>query len=127
MYPHERSLVKQLADKPFALIGVNSDKDLVFARKAVEEKDLSWRSFWNGEDGVLGPIAIRWSNYSWPTIYLIDAKGIIRYKNVHGAELDEAITKLMAEAGHEVNLTEDEDDKEMKDDKEMEKKEEAEE
>ena len=27
MYPHERSLVKTLADKPFALIGVNSDAD----------------------------------------------------------------------------------------------------
>ena len=25
MYPHERSLVKRLKDKPFALIGVNSD------------------------------------------------------------------------------------------------------
>ena len=28
MYPHERSLVKKLADKPFALVGVNSDPDL---------------------------------------------------------------------------------------------------
>ena len=27
MYPHERSLVKRLKDKPFALIGVNSDPD----------------------------------------------------------------------------------------------------
>ena len=25
MYPHERSLVKKLAEKPFALLGVNSD------------------------------------------------------------------------------------------------------
>ena len=116
-----------MSDKPFALIGVNSDGDREEAVDLVKKENITWRSFWNGEDGVLGPIAIRWSNYSWPTIYLIDAKGIIRYKNVHGAELDEAITKLMAETGHEVNLTEDEDDKEMKDDKEMEKKEEAEE
>ena len=28
MYPHERSLVKKLKDQPFALIGVNSDRDL---------------------------------------------------------------------------------------------------
>ena len=27
MFPHERSLVKRLETKPFALIGVNSDKD----------------------------------------------------------------------------------------------------
>ena len=25
MYPHERSLVKRLANQPFVLIGVNSD------------------------------------------------------------------------------------------------------
>ena len=27
MYPHERSLVEKLADKPFVIVGVNSDKD----------------------------------------------------------------------------------------------------
>ena len=27
MYPHERSLVKKLADKPFAILGINSDHD----------------------------------------------------------------------------------------------------
>ena len=27
MYPHERSLVKRLAGKPFAIVGVNSDDD----------------------------------------------------------------------------------------------------
>ena len=27
MYPHERSLVKRMANRPFALIGVNSDRD----------------------------------------------------------------------------------------------------
>ena len=113
MYPHERSLVKKLADKPFALIGVNSDSDLEEIRAKIKEKDITWRSFWNGEDGVLGPIAIRWSVYSWPTIYLIDAKGIIRYKNLKDAELDEAITKLMAEARHEVKLNDEVETKKM--------------
>ena len=52
----------------------------------------------------MGPIATKWDIYSWPTTYLIDAKGIIRYKNIRGEELDEAIEELMAEAGHEVEL-----------------------
>ena len=104
MVPHERSLVKQLADKPFALIGVNSDEDIEVARKSVEDLNINWRSFWNGEKGTLGPIATKWDIYSWPTTYLIDAKGIIRYKNIRGEELDEAIEELMAEAGHEVEL-----------------------
>ena len=93
-----------MADKPFALIGVNSDDVLDVARESVKKNDINWRSFWNGEDGTMGPIAVKWSVFSWPTVYLIDAKGIIRHKNLRGAELDEAIMKLMAEAGHEVKI-----------------------
>ena len=108
MFPHERSLVKQLADKPFVLIGVNSDPDLEVARKSVKTKDLPWRSFWNGELGTSGPISTKWNVGMWPTVYVIDAKGTIRYKGEGsevGEELDEAITKALAEAGHEVELT----------------------
>ncbi len=108
MIPHERSLVKQLSDKPFALIGVNSDGEIEDARKAVEELKINWRSFWNGENGTFGPIAVKWNIDSWPTTYLIDAKGIIRYKDERGEDLDKAIEKLMAEAGHEVELTREE-------------------
>jgi len=97
-----------LADKPFALIGVNSDDDREVARNAVKKNDLNWRSFWNGEDGTMGPISIQWSVHMWPTIYLIDAKGVIRYKNVRGEKLDDAIEKLLAEAGHEVELIDEE-------------------
>ena len=104
MIPHERSLVKQLAGKPFALIGVNSDEEIEVARKAVEKLDINWRSFWNGEKGTFGPIATKWNVASWPTTYLIDAKGNIRYKDLRGEKLDDAIEKLMAEAGHEVEL-----------------------
>ena len=108
MFPHERSLVKQLADKPFALIGVNSDGDLEQAQKDNVRKNITWRSFWNGEHGTAGPIATRWGVTNWPTIYVIDAKGVIRYKGVRNNELDDAITTLLAEAGHEVEITHEE-------------------
>ena len=114
MFPHERSLVKQLAGKPFALIGVNSDKDLERARNAVEKKELNWRSFWNGEKGTMGPISIKWSVYTWPTLYVIDAKGVIRFKNVRGEELDQAITDLLAEAGHAVEISHEAQEAELK-------------
>ncbi len=105
MYPHERSLVKKLADKPFALIGVNSDADLDEIRQIVKDKNITWRSFWNGPEGTSGPISTRWNVSGWPTIYVMDAEGVIRYKNVRGRKLDEAITELMAEIGHEVDLS----------------------
>ena len=101
MYPHERSLVKKLADKPFALIGVNSDTNLEALKKTLEEEQITWRSFWNGPKGTGGPISTDWGVRGWPTLYLLDHKGVIRHKWVGSPGdkvLDEAIDKLVAEA-----------------------------
>lgn len=97
MYPHERSLVKRLANKPFALIGVNSDRDLEKLASVREKENISWRSFWNGPKGTRGPISAAWNVSGWPTIYVIDAKGIIRFKNVRGEAMDNAVDKLLGE------------------------------
>ena len=59
MYPHERSLVKRLADRPFALIGINSDQDREETKKKNQEQQITWRSFWNG-GGKRGPISTTW-------------------------------------------------------------------
>ena len=48
MYPHERSLVKRLAGKPFALLGINSDSDKDDLKKVMEKEQITWRSWWNG-------------------------------------------------------------------------------
>ncbi|MCP3914711.1 MAG: hypothetical protein GY711_04025 [bacterium] len=98
MYPHERSLVKKLADKPFALIGVNSDKDLEKLRGRVEAENITWRSFWNGPEGRGGPLSLEWDVMGWPTIYFIDGKGIIRERNKRNEEMDQIVTALLAEA-----------------------------
>lgn len=101
MYDHERSLVEQLNGKPFALIGVNSDDDRETIRQIAQEKNLNWRSFF---DGAGGPIARTWRIRGWPTTFLIDEKGVIRHKNLRGVELDRAIEEMLAEMGHEIKL-----------------------
>jgi hypothetical protein len=101
MYPHERSLVKTLADKPFALIGVNSDTDLDELKKTMKEENISWRSFTNGPDGTGGPISKAWNVRSWPSLFIIDHKGVLRHKYVGSPGdkvLDAAIEKLVEEA-----------------------------
>jgi len=101
MYPHERSLVKKMVDKPFALLGVNSDTDLKALKPILEKEEITWRSFWNGPKGTRGPISEDWGVTGWPTLYVIDHKGIIRHKWVGspGDEvMDEAIEKLVREA-----------------------------
>ena len=100
MYPHERSLVEKLKDKPFALIGINSDPRET-AKKAVEEENLTWRSWWDGGN-TSGPIASKWNVSGWPTIYVLDEEGVIRYKNVRGPAMGKAVETLLAEMGEEV-------------------------
>jgi hypothetical protein len=95
MYPHERSLVARMKDKPFAIVGVNSDRDMEKLKNRITEEKITWRSFRDGGTG--GPIATRWNVSSWPTIYVIDKKGVIRAKDVREAELDEWVDKLVAE------------------------------
>jgi len=75
--------------KPFALLGVNSDADRDEIRRIVKEKNLTWRSWWDGS--TRGPISTQWNIRSWPAIYLIDHEGVIRHKNLRGDLLDEAL------------------------------------
>ena len=101
MFPHERSLVKRLEGKPFALIGVNSDRDREDCKKKNEAAEITWRSFWNGPAGTGGPISKEWNVQGWPTLYVIDHKGVIRHKwlgSPGDKVIDEAIDKLVAEA-----------------------------
>lgn len=103
MYPHERSLVERLKDKPFALVGVNSDMDKAKLKPRVAEERITWRSFWNGPKGTDGPVSRAWNVRGWPTIYVLDHKGIIRFKGVREKQMDEAVDQLLAELEKERN------------------------
>ena len=97
MYPHERSLVKKMEGKPFVLLGVNSDGDKEKLRKRMKEENITWRSWWDGGN-THGPIANQFNVRGWPTLYVVDHRGIIRHKwlGFPGAEVfDSAIDKLV--------------------------------
>ncbi len=98
MFPDERSLVKKLAGEPFALLGINSDKDPEKLKAVLKKKNLTWRSWFDG-GGTGGPIATRWGVTGWPTIYVLDHQGVIRYRGVRGQAMDNAVDTLLAEMG----------------------------
>src|SRR4051794_6902216 len=107
MFPHERSLVKRLEGKPFVLIGVNADDDKKAEeiKKLNEENKITWRSFRNKRGDKQPEVATEWNLAGYPTLYLIDHKGIIRKKWVGGPEekaLDTAIEGLVKVAAGEV-------------------------
>ena len=101
MFPHERSLVKRMAGKPFAMIGVNGDQagdELTEKNKTAE---ITWRSFQNARGEGQKAISDEWNVQGWPTLYLVDHKGTIRRKwlGSPGDEvLDKEIDALVAEA-----------------------------
>jgi peroxiredoxin len=94
MLPHERSLVKRLQSQPFALIGINSDpaKDL---KEILKKQEITWRQAVDGSTS--GPLATKWNVHGWPTIYVIDAKGVIRYKDVRDDDMNKAVDTLLTE------------------------------
>lgn len=92
MVPDERKLAERMSGKPFALIGVNSDDDLAKVKRSAEKEHITWPSF---RDGNSGPIAKAWNVQSWPAVYVLDRKGVIRYRDVRGKALDQAVEALM--------------------------------
>jgi len=98
-WPHERSLVNNLKDKPFALIGVHlkyDGDDAGEVTKAMVKERLNWRSFVDR-----GAIADKWKPAGTPSYYIIDSKDVIRYKWAGapgGKAIDAALEKLIQEA-----------------------------
>lgn len=95
MIPHEKTLVKRLEDQPFALVGINSDNEERYRKQRVE-MGVTWPSFFDG-GATGGPIASQWGVTGWPTIYVLDHEGRIRYQSVRGEAMDHAVDTLLAE------------------------------
>ena len=49
-------------------------------KKVLEEEKITWRSFWCGKEGTGGAIPTEWNVRGWPTLYVVDPKGVIRHK-----------------------------------------------
>jgi FimV-like protein len=103
MYPHERSLVEKLQNEPFALLGVNTDSNKDELKKAMEKEKITWRSWF--DTSTRGPICREYGVRAFPTLYLIDHKGVIQAK-MEGAppadKLDAAIGQLVRLAKVEI-------------------------
>jgi peroxiredoxin len=92
-----------LADRPFAIVGVNiSENTAESLMKVMNKEKLNWRSFADvpGDDGR-GTIAKKWNLIGTPTLYILDHRGIIRHKWTGGASektIDAALDKVIKEA-----------------------------
>jgi peroxiredoxin len=99
MYPHERGLIERLKDKPFVLLSVNTDEGKETLRKSIETGEITWRCWCDG--GSDGPISTKWGVDAFPTVYILDSEGVIRFKNVRDEQLDKAVETLLKKMGPE--------------------------
>jgi hypothetical protein len=88
--------VTKLKGRPFALIGVNvNESESKNLKERMDKEKMNWRSFAHQE-----AINAKW-NPSTPGYYVLDPRGVIRYKWV-GAPgekaIDTALEKLIDEA-----------------------------
>jgi RNA polymerase sigma factor (sigma-70 family) len=113
LVPHERELAKRYAGRPFAVVGVNGDGDIIYGKdgKPIDQKarvkarmkreGIAWRSFRDFLIKEKVQVSRRWNVDSWPTLYVLDHRGVIRHKFIGapGKEvLDRAVAKLVAAA-----------------------------
>lgn len=87
-----QKLNEAMAGKPFALIGVNCD-DASSLREEYASK-VTWPSFKDGRDG---PIAKLWNVNSWTDTWILDRNGVIRYRDLRGSDIRDAVNKLLEE------------------------------
>jgi hypothetical protein len=68
----------------------------------MDQEKLNWRSFadYQNKDDR-GPICTKWNLQGTPTLFVLDHKGVIRYRWLGSPgenKIDEAINKLIKEA-----------------------------
>jgi thiol-disulfide isomerase/thioredoxin len=95
MYPQERELVASHAGKPFDLVSVNTDANIDTLRQSIAKGEITWRCWCDGD--ITGPITTRWGILSFPSIFVLDGAGVIRFKDVRGDDLERAVTSLLDE------------------------------
>ena len=92
-----------MENRPFALLGVNTNGYPSTKLKEVMDKEkLNFRSFTDTATGDgLGVIGSAWNLFGTPTVFVLDHKGVIRYRQIgipNKKAIDEVLNMLIKEA-----------------------------
>lgn len=92
MYPDNRQLIEELSGQPFAFVGVQGDETIDTVHESLDSETITWRVWWNGEDKW---ISTQWNVRGWPSTFILDQRGIIRFRDLRGKELSNAVRSLL--------------------------------
>lgn len=98
-YPYERLMLELYRNWPFAILGVDSSVSLARAREVKQDERLTYASWWDGggAKNTDGPIASAWNVQGWPTVYVIDQTGVIRFVDLRSEDLLKGVRLLLTE------------------------------
>jgi thiol-disulfide isomerase/thioredoxin len=94
MIPHERDMVERLKGKPFVLVSISTDAKKETLTDFLKTEKMPWTHWWNGAEGG---IVDEWDVQYYPTIYVLDAQGVIRHRDLRGEQLERAVNDLLKE------------------------------
>jgi thiol-disulfide isomerase/thioredoxin len=94
MIPHERTMVERLKGQPFELISISADAKKETLVNFLAKEPMPWTHWWDGAEGKIKE-ALNIDHY--PTIFVLDGKGVIRFKELRGEALEKAVDQLLAE------------------------------
>jgi len=94
MIPHEREMNEKLKGKPFAFISISGDESKEILTAFLEKEKMPWTHWFADRKGILKDWNIRF----YPTMYILDHKGVIRAKGLRGEELEKKVNELVVEA-----------------------------
>ena len=101
VYPKQRELVEKFKGRPFSILGINSGDKLETLKDLLAKKEVNWPCWFDGDDILHpGPITARWNIKGLPTFFVLDHKGVIRFKDLHPFDpaFDPTIEGLIHEA-----------------------------
>ena len=95
-YPYQHKLMETYKDDPVVLLGVNSDSDVETIREAKASGEAPpYRTWWDGS--TFGPISMAWEIWAWPSTFILDADGVVRFVGKRKDGMIEAVAELLEE------------------------------
>ena len=98
MYPYERLMLELYERWPFAMVGVETGSSPGAVKTSREAQGLRYRAWWDAPDDTgQGPIAAAWRVSGFPALYVIDARGVIRFVDLRQEDLLKGVRQVLTE------------------------------
>jgi thiol-disulfide isomerase/thioredoxin len=95
--PTDRELAESMVGRPFALLGVNCDYTPQDAKATMAKESINWPNWYDGDPRTDPPIQAHYFIQGIPAVFLLDAEGVIRGRDLRGQSLRDAIEGMVKE------------------------------